>query len=78
MKTSVLVFAALAMVAILAIPRRGDPGTIKNAAWIGEPTARIISWRAPDKLGVSDANAPKDRIAPIQAQVSVVGLALGR
>ena len=65
MKTSVLVFAALAMVAILAIPRRGDPGTIKNAAWIGEPAARI-------------ANAPKDRIAPTQAQVSVVGLALGR
>jgi hypothetical protein len=78
MKTSVLVFAALAMVAILAIPRRGDPGTIKNAAWIGEPVAQIISSRSPDKLGLSGANAPKNRIAPIQAQVSVVGLALGR
>ena len=76
MKTSVLVFAAtLAMVAILAIPHRGNPGTIKNVAWVGQPAAEIDFWRTPDEQVMRDA---KDRIAPIQAQVSVVGLALGR
>ena len=62
--------ATVAMVAILAIPHRGNPDAVTDMPVSGSPT---LSWRFADKQ--SDADGQKVRITPVQAQVSVVGLA---
>jgi hypothetical protein len=65
MKTYLIAFAAtLAIVAILAVPHRGNPGSINDSAWISGSSS------APE--------LQKQKVTPIQAQMAAVGLAFGR
>lgn len=65
MKTYLIAFAAtLAMVAILAVPHRGNPGAIKDPAWISGNS--------------STPELQKHKVTPMEAQVAMVGLAFGR
>ena len=73
MRTYLIAIAAvLAIVAVLATPHRGTTGVVSDPIW--KPGGQTVSWKAPVQ---SLSSAGKNGITPVQAQVSVVGLAFG-
>jgi hypothetical protein len=73
MEPYLLAAATLALVAILAIPHKGNPGVLTDPAQVSSE-ANLFSG-SPNQRNSSTAVGQKIHLTPFQAQVSVVGSA---
>ena len=75
MKPYLIAEATLALVAILAIPHRSDPGAVTDPAPVSSESNLFTD--ALNHRNSSHAEEQKFHITPLQAKVSVVVLAFG-
>jgi hypothetical protein len=75
MKPYLIAAATLALVAILAIPHRSNPGAVTDPAPVSSESNFFTA--SLNHRNSSRAEEQKLHITPLQAKVSVVGLAFG-